>query len=111
MALTAVWHIENGLGTPQIFKFLIPKLLKDFNAVDQVRITIFFAKKLSPTLLKVNANLTNIYLLKVNNRKTGKRCEICSKLTIKTTKRRYLRRSDVFIVNFEQILHLFLVFL
>ena len=27
--------------------------------------------------------LTNIYLFKVNNRNTGKRCEICSKLTIK----------------------------
>ena len=26
----------------------------------------------------------NIYLLKVNNRNTRKRCEICSKLTIKT---------------------------
>ena len=27
---------------------------------------------------------TNIYLLEVNNRNTRKRCEICSKLTIKT---------------------------
>ena len=30
-----------------------------------------------------------IYLLKVNNRNTRTRCEICSKLTIKTPKRRY----------------------
>ena len=29
------------------------------------------------------------YLLKVNNRNTWTRCEICSKLTIKTTERRY----------------------
>ena len=43
-----------------------------------------------------------IYLLKVNNRNTRTRCEICSKLTIKT---------GVFIVNFEHISHLVLVFL
>ena len=30
----------------------------------------------------------NIYLLKVNNRNTRKRCEICSKLTIKTPEQR-----------------------
>ena len=28
-------------------------------------------------------NLANMYLLKVDKRKTRKRCEICSKLTIK----------------------------
>ena len=50
----------------------------------------------------------NIYLVKVNNRNTRKRCEICSKLTIKTPERRQLR---VFIGNFEYISHLFLVFL
>ena len=38
----------------------------------------------------------NINLFKVNNRNTRKRCEICSKLTIKTRP-----RSGVFIVNFE----------
>ena len=46
----------------------------------------------------------DIYLFKVKNRNTGKRCEICSKLTIKTPERR-------FIVNLEHISHLFLVFL
>ena len=40
------------------------------------------------------------YLLKVNNRNTRVRCEICSKLTIKTPER---RRSSVFISNFEHI--------
>ena len=34
------------------------------------------------------------------------RCEICSKLTIKTSKRHQWRRFGVFIVNFEHILHL-----
>ena len=52
----------------------------------------------------------NIYLFKVNNKNNRKRCEICSKLTIKTTERHW-RRSDVFIVNSEHISLLFLVFL
>ena len=38
------------------------------------------------------------------------RCEICSKLTIKTPERRLCRRSGVFFVNFEHISQL-LVFL
>ena len=50
-----------------------------------------------------------ICLLKVNRRNT--RCEICSKLTIKTPKRRQWRRSGVFILNFEHISRLVLVFL
>ena len=36
---------------------------------------------------------------------------MCSKLTIKTTERRRWRRSGVFIINFEHISHLGLVFL
>ena len=46
-----------------------------------------------------------IYLFKFNNRNTRKRCEICSKLTMKIPDWRHWRRSDVFIVNFEQISH------
>ena len=53
----------------------------------------------------------NIYLFSVNIRSTRKRCEICSKLTIKVSERRQWCRSDIFIVNFEHISHLFLVFL
>ena len=49
----------------------------------------------------------NIYQFKVNNRNTRKKCEICSKLTIKTPKRRHWHRSGVFVVNFEHISHLF----
>ena len=41
------------------------------------------------------------YMLKVNNRNTRTRCEICSKLNNK----------GIFIVNFEHISHLVLVFL
>ena len=50
-------------------------------------------------------------LVKVNNRNTKTRCEICSKLTIKTLERRQLCYSGVFIVNFRYILHVVLVFL
>ena len=57
-------------------------------------------------------NQANIYLLKIINRNTRKICEICSKLTIETPERcNWHRRSGVFIINFQHILHLFLVFL
>ena len=52
-----------------------------------------------------------IYLLKVNNRSTRARCEICSKLTIKIPERRHWRRFGIFTVNFEHISPLVLVFL
>ena len=58
-------------------------------------------------------NPADIYSFKVNNRNTRKRCEICSKLIIKTSEWRHWchwRPSGVFIVNFEHISHLFLVF-
>ena len=51
-----------------------------------------------------SVNPANIYLFKVNNGNTKKRCEICCKLIIKTPE-----RSAVFIDNFEHILHLFIV--
>ena len=50
-------------------------------------------------------------MFQVNDKKTRTRCEICAKLTIKTPERHHWPRSGVFIVNFEHILHLFLVFL
>ena len=52
------------------------------------------------------ANPTGNYMLKVNNRNSRARCEICSKLTITTTKRRQCP-----IVDFKHISHLDLVFL
>ena len=53
---------------------------------------------------------TNIYMFIVNNSNTRKRCEIFSKLTIKSPQ----RRSTVFIISFviiSHLIHLFLVFL
>ena len=66
-----------------------------------------------------------IYVFKVNKRNFRTRCEICSKLTIKTLEQRKIcskltiktpeqrqwRRSGVLIVNFDHISHLVLVFL
>ena len=51
------------------------------------------------------------HVFKVNKRNTRTRCEICSELTIKTPEQRHSRRSGVFVVNFEHISHLYLVFL
>ena len=58
---------------------------------------IYFALVLNRVPIRVRKSKTNtfdesinpagIYLLKVNNRNTRARCEICSKLTIKTPKR------------------------
>ena len=53
----------------------------------------------------------SIYLLEFNNKNTKTSCEVCSDLTKKTPERRQWRRSGVFIVNFDHILHLVLVFL
>ena len=50
------------------------------------------------------------YMFKVNNRNAITGCEISSKLKIKIPKQRRWR-SDVFIVNFEHISHIALVFL
>ena len=50
-------------------------------------------------------------MFKVNNGNSRTRCEICSELTVKTPEQRQWRRSGVFIVNFENISHLVLVFL
>ena len=52
--------------------------------------------------VQINTNKVNpafIYLLKVNNRNTRKRCETCSELTIKTPEQSQRRRSGVFIVQ------------
>ena len=38
---------------------------------------------------KYGGTSAKIYLLKVNDRKSKKRCEICSQLTIKTSEQRH----------------------
>ena len=56
----------------------------------------------------VKVSLPNIHLLKVSNRNTRTRCEICFKLPIKAPESRHWRRPAV---NFEHISPLVLVFL
>ena len=47
--------------------------------------SVFYLKKFTHNrIISAVINPTNIYLFKVNNRNTRKRCEICSKLTGKT---------------------------
>ena len=55
---------------------------------------------------KPQQNLANSYLSHAKNRNT-RRCKTCSKLSIKAPERCHLRRSGVFIINFEHISHLF----
>ena len=50
-----------------------------------------------------NLSLTNIYLFNVSNRNTRKRCQLSSKLIIKTPERLQWRRSGVFMFDFEHI--------
>ena len=45
----------------------------------------------------------------MNVKKIMPNCEIRSKLTLRTTEKRYLRCSSVAIVNFEQVSHAILV--
>ena len=93
--------------------------------------TVNSAQKLSDFQVTFHSRVApaGIDLLKVNNRNTRARCEVCSKLTIKTSERSqwnmwkvnnkdtrtlnifHRRRSGVFIVIFEHISHLALVFL
>ena len=61
--------------------------------------------------LSVDTSPASIYSIKVNIRNTKPMYEICSKELIKTLERGDWRRSGVFIVNFEQISHIILVFL
>ena len=55
--------------------------------------------------------LSGNYMFKVNDRNTRIRFGICSNFTIKIPQRRQWRRSGVFIVNFEHISNLILLFL
>ena len=56
-------------------------------------------------------NAANIYFSKFNSKTTQNRCEICLKLTKITPELRQWSHSGVFIYNFEQISHIYLVFL
>ena len=76
----------------------------------QMRQSVFAAQLLLSSCQFCFIRPAGNYILKVNNRNTRTRCEICSKLTIKIPKRRQWRRYGIFIVNSEHITHLALVF-
>ena len=111
--LTLAWNLLKFSGINWELIPIIGNLLKEF-----VESSIYIVFKVRFCLLLL-ANCCvlptrypdNIYLFKVNNRSTRKRCEICSKLTIEIPERRQWRLSGIFIVNFENISHLLLVFL
>ena len=68
---------------------------------------------MSAWIVRIRSVINNpaiIYLFKVNNISTRKRCEICSKLTLKIPQRCHWRCSSVFYVNFENIPYLFILF-
>ena len=80
--------------------------IKYFSNLTQCKPVLQRPKKLQ----KTNAFFPSAnHMFKVNNKNT--RCEICSTLTIKTPEWRQWRHSGVFIVNFEHVSHLVLVFL
>ena len=56
--------------------------------------------------LKWKGYPANIYLFKFSNRNIRKRCEMCSKLTLKTPEQHQWHRSGFFMFNVEHISHL-----
>ena len=95
----------NNIGTSKIPTGIdLPSLLSTL-----IKCLVIFPKNLALTFLP--SITVNVGLLNVNNINTRKRCEICSKLTTKTPKKRHLRNSGVFNVHFEYISDVFLLFL
>ena len=74
-------------GLSMLFSYLSSRLqtLKIYNTFNSLRDPI--QGILQGSLLKPFP--TNIYLFKVNNGNTKKRCKMCSKLTIKAPERRH----------------------
>ena len=89
-------NFYNFAGKGQLFTLLTVWFS---GLVDTLSQTVYF-------LFPLLSSYDIVYLLKVNNRNTRTRCEICLKLTINQW-----RRSGIFIVNSEDISHLVLAFL
>ena len=86
----------------------LPKIIAKLNENTQTEVSVSINVFIPQKCFVLPAG---IYWLKVSNRNTRTGCEICSELTIKTPERRHWCRSGVFIINFEHISHLVLVFL
>ena len=85
--------------------FLLPVILL------ALRFAVRLCYMLPLLLLRFCFIPAGISLFRVNNKNTRTMWEICSKLTIKIPERHQWRRSGNFIVTFEQISHIVLVFL
>ena len=90
-----------------IYHFIFKEFKSPFSSKGISLIKEIKVYNLESILMHVAAD---IYLFRVNNRNSRTRCEICSKLTMKTPERGHWRLSDVCIGNFEHISHLNLVF-
>ena len=89
------WYTRMGIYNIAA-QYIVGILSAEFNLIFAIR-----------NLIKTPASF---YLIKVNNGNIKTLFEICSKLTLKAVEQCHWRRSDVFIVNFEQPSHIALVF-
>ena len=111
-SLKRVWLISKS-GLPPLRLYLLPRAM--FNITSSRPFSVKWCHRVSQDSRKhlrwralwsqPAITCSRLY------RNTRTRCEICSKLTLKTPERRQWCRSGVFIVTFEHILHLVLVFL
>ena len=110
--MTSVWtviHIRHHCKNQRKIKFMSNLSLESHCLEPRIKFMSNLSLEshcLEPRIIGSDHFPAGNCMFKVNNRNTRTRCEICSKLTIKTP-----RRSGVFIVNFEHISHLVLVFL
>ena len=95
----------------EFYEFFLNTFIKEHLQATASLISLFLIWNIFCPTFRVPSYTANIHLLKVNNRNTRKRYEICWKLLIKTVERRHCHRSSVFIINFEHISNLLLVLL
>ena len=91
---------------PQLSIFKIG-CLKKFQSFAKIFVFIFYHHilNLEQNVLTIHCKIKPWYLLKVtNNKNTGTRCEMCSKLTIRTPERSQWRRSVLLLTLNMQLL-------
>ena len=99
------------LFTTSPCSFKICFLSRDFfKTVELIFVKIYVFCVVLEILFEMDFIPAGIYLFKLNNENNRTKCEICSKLTIKTPQRCHWCRSVAFISNCEQISHIVLVF-
>ena len=104
--LVRIFLHSDWIGKYAHLTYLRHGWLEKYNLHKNLKVT-----NLGPMFPPINCP-ANIYLLRVNKKNTRTMCEIClTKLTINTPKQCHWRCSSVFIVNFEHILLIILVFL